>query len=185
MRKRLLKKSSLIIILHLLSGRLQAQYTHFQTFMLSADSFYPNQKEAIHLDWRLDLGITAIQLNLSPTYLFTAGFFQPITDRFLNSTPMKNDIPAIHIRYNYKGYPILLFSTETDLIIYGYQVFDLQGNLVLKDQTKFASSYLAKPINISPLSNGVYIMLVFYLPESMATIDNQNYWIKNIKIIKQ
>lgn len=185
MRTSLLKIISVILLLHLLCNRLQAQYTHFQTFMLSADSFYPNQKEAIHLDWRLDLGITAIPLDLSPPYLFTAGFFQPITDRFLNSTPMKNDNSAINIRYNSNGYPILLFSTETDLMIYGYQVFDLQGNLVLKDQTKFASSYLAKPINISHLSNGVYIMLVFYLPESMATIDNQNYWIKNIKMIKQ
>ena len=71
MRTSLLKKISVILLVHLLCNRLQAQYTHFQSFMLSADSFYPDQKEAIHLDWRLDLGITAIPLDLSPPYLFT------------------------------------------------------------------------------------------------------------------
>lgn len=163
---------------------LYGQVKVLESFTLSAGSFYSSRFDSMQVDWRLDLGLTAIQMNHAPSYLFTAGFFQPTIDRFTNNKIKEFYDPKIQLLYNDGGHKIFLFSNETDLVIYGFQIFDLYGRLVLKDQSKFASSYLRKSIDLTSLTTGVYFINIFYLPESNQVLQN-NYWTKSLKLMKQ
>lgn len=161
------------------------QPNSLQSFTTAAGSFYSNQSDALEIDWRLDLGLTAIEMNQAPPYLFTAGFIQPVIHRFTNKNEYENYDPKIQLRYSDGGRHVLLLSTETDLVIYGFQIIDLSGRLVFQNQSRFASSYLRIPIDLTTLTRGLYLVSIFYLPESIFPIDNKQYWIKNIKLLKQ
>jgi hypothetical protein len=79
---------------------------------------------------------------------------------------------------------MILFSKEPDLILFGYSIYNLHGQVIISDLTKYRSSYAGKNVDMNGLSSGVYIMQVFYLPESMMFDGNNNYSIKTIKFIK-
>jgi hypothetical protein len=143
------------------------------------------QSNTIQLDWQLDLGLTTLAWNPSPHYFFTPGFIQPNIYRFSdNNKPSKFD-PTILAQFQHNANAILLFSKETDLIFFGYRVFDFSGRLVLATNTKIASSQMHLSIPTPALSNGVYFILIDYLPENIAFTASSMYWIKSLKIIKQ
>jgi len=79
---------------------------------------------------------------------------------------------------------MILFSKEPDLILFGYSIYNLHGQFILSDPTKYRSGYAGKKVDMNGLPSGVYIMQVFYLPESMMLDGNNNYSIKTIKFIK-
>ena len=62
---------------------MHGQQLPLQTFSLAADHFVTTQADGLQVDWRLDLGLTAIPLNQSNAYLFSAGFLQPSMNRFI------------------------------------------------------------------------------------------------------
>lgn len=168
----------------LVADVLKGQATSMQSFTIAAGSFYSNQIDALQIEWRLDLGLTALEMNNAPNYLFTPGFIQPIINRFTNKIEKDKYDPKIQLRYNHSGHKAFLFSNETDLMIYGFQIVDLHGRIIFKDQSMFASSYFNKPLELSNLSTGTYFVFVFYLPESISPIQN-NYWMKSLKLLKQ
>ena len=136
------------------------------------------------MDWRLDLGLTALPLDQSNAYCFSAGFLQPNVNRFEEDGLWKKFNPSIEIKNTFPGDAIMLFSKEPDLILFGFKIFNLQGQVLLSDQTKYRSSYAGRSINMNAMNSGIYIMQVFYLPESMMFDGNKNYWVKTIKFIK-
>ena len=73
---------------------------------------------------------------------------------------------------------------DTDLILFGFKIFNLQGQVLVSDQTKYRSSYTGRSINMNAMNSGIYIMQVYYLPEYMMLDLNRNYWVKTIKFIK-
>lgn len=162
---------------------LYAQVMPLQTFSLAADRFVYIQEDGMDIDWRLDLGVTAIQLQQSNTFLFSAGFLQPNINRFKKEVWEKYN-PGFSIKYNFLGNAITLVSKEPDLILYGFKIFDLNGQELISNKTKYLSSYLSKPIEINTLANGIYIMQIYYLPELMTADHYNAYWVKHIKFIK-
>jgi hypothetical protein len=136
------------------------------------------------MDWRLDLGLTALPLDQSNAYCFSAGFLQPNVNRFEEDGLWKKFNPSIEIKNTFPGDAIMLFSKEPDLILFGFKIFNLQGQVLLSDQTKYRSSYAGRSINMNAMNSGIYIMQVFYLPEYMMLDHNTNYWVKTIKFIK-
>lgn len=174
----------LLLLLQLSIHSLHGQQLPLQTFSLAADHFVTTQADGLQVDWRLDLGLTAIPLNQSNAYLFSAGFLQPIINRFTSDDIWRNYNPSIEIKNVFPGNSILLFSKEPDLIFFGYTIYNLHGQVIFSDPTKYRSGYAVRYIDLNRLSSGVYIMQVFFLPEFLSFGNKTNYWTKHIKFIK-
>jgi hypothetical protein len=174
----------LFILTQLVYTRSNAQQLPLKTFSLASNNFVSSQVDGLQMDWRLDLGLTAITLNQSNSYHFIAGFLQPIVNRFANVELSKNNNPSIVIKNTFHRDGIVLFSKEPDLILFGFKIFDLYGKVLVSDQTKYRSSYAGRFIDVNAMNSGVYIMQVFYLPEHMTFDGKNNYWIKYLKFIK-
>jgi hypothetical protein len=174
----------LVLQLQLLTHSLHGQQLPLQAFSLAADHFVAAHVDGLQMDWRLDLGLTAIPLEHSNAYFFSAGFLQPTMNRFANDGIREQYNPSIEIKNTFPGDAIVLFSKEPDLILFGFKIFNLQGQVLVRDQTKYRSSYTGRSINMNAMNSGIYIMQVFYLPEYMMLDGNANYWIKTIKFIK-
>jgi hypothetical protein len=155
-----------------------------QAFSLAAGHVDGLQMDALQMDWRLDLGLTAMTLDQSNSYQFTAGFLQPTINRFTNDGIWKNYNPSIEIKNTFSGDAMMLFSKEPDLILFGFIIFNVQGQVLVRDQIKYRSSYAGRSISMNAMNSGFYIMQVFYLPEYMMFDGNKNYWVKTIKFIK-
>jgi hypothetical protein len=172
------------LLFQLLVAQLHGQQLPLQTFSLASSNFVSSQVDGLQMDWRLDLGLTNLSLNQSNAYCFSAGFLQPTVNRFSNDAFNEQNNPSIEIKHTYPGDAIVLFSKEPDLILFGYKIFDLHGQVMVSDQTKYRSSYAGRSINVNAMNSGIYIMQVLYLPEHMTLDDKKNYWIKYIKFIK-
>lgn len=166
------------------SSNLHAQTKTVQAFTIAAENYTPPNTKGLQFDWRIDLGSTAIELNQSSTYFFIAGMLQPNINRFANAATWKLRDPEIHLRYNDHSHTLLLFSSAPDLIIYGFTLFDANGRLIKTDVTKTASSCFTKFIDLHLHSQGIYYMLVYYLPDNLSLSDTNNYWTKTLKLIK-
>ena len=177
-------KLSLIILFQLAIPLLYGQQLPIQTFSLAADYFVTTQGDGLQVDWRLDLGLTALALDQSNQYHFSAGFLQPSINRFTKDGLEGKYNPSIELRTSVRGDAMLLFSKEPDLILFGYTIYNLHGQVILSDPTKYRSGYAGRYIDMNRLSSGVYIMQVFYLPEFLSFENKNNYWIKHIKFIK-
>jgi hypothetical protein len=173
-----------VLQLQFLTHSLHGQQLPLQAFSLAADHFVAAHVDGLQMDWRLDLGLTAMTLDQSNSYQFTAGFLQPTINRFTNDGIWKNYNPSIEIKNTFSGDAMMLFSKEPDLILLGFKIFNVQGQVLVSDQTKYRSSYAGKSISMNAMNSGVYIMQVFYLPEYMMFDGNKNYWVKTIKFIK-
>lgn len=165
--------------------QLNAQDNVLQSITLAGGSFSDYEPGSFWIDWRLDLGCTAIEFNQSNAYFFTAGMFQPNVDRFSTLSAWKQYDPPIQLLYNESSRVVVLFSSAPDLIVYGFKIYNSNGRLLKTDATKAASSYLTKPIDLTGLSNGVYYMTVLYLPENIGLNQTNSYWIKTLKLLKQ
>lgn len=174
----------LLLQLQLFTHSLHGQQLPLQAFSLAADHFVAAHVDGLQMDWRLDLGLTTIPLNQSNAYLFSAGFLQPTVNRFANDGGWGKYNPSIEIKNTFSGDAMILFSKEPDLILFGFKIFNLQGQVLVNDQTKYRSSYAGRSINMNAMNSGIYIMQVFYLPEYMMFNGNNNYWVKTIKFIK-
>jgi hypothetical protein len=179
-----LKSIHIFLVLQLLTHSLHGQQLPLQAFSLAADHFVAAHVDGLQMDWRLDLGLTAMTLEHSNAYLFSAGFLQPTINRFADDMIWKKYNPSIEIKNTFSRDAIILFSKEPDLILFGFKIFNLQGQVLVSDQTKYRSSYAGRSINMNAMNSGVYIMQVFYLPEYMMFDGNKNYWVKTIKFIK-
>jgi hypothetical protein len=168
-----------VLQLQFLTHSLHGQQLPLQAFSLAADHV-----DGLQMDWRLDLGLTAMTLDQSNSYQFTAGFLQPTINRFTNDGIWKNYNPSIEIKNAFSGDAMMLFSKEPDLILFGFIIFNLQGQVLVRDQIKYRSSYAGRSISMNAMKSGIYIMQVFYLPEYMMFDSNKNYWVKTIKFIK-
>ncbi len=177
-------KLSLTILFQLAIPLLYGQQLPIQTFSLAADYFVTTQGDGLQVDWRLDLGLTALALDQSNQYHFSAGFLQPSINRFTKDGLEGKYNPSIELRTSVRGDAMLLFSKEPDLILFGYTIYNLHGQVILSDPTKYRSGYAGTHIDMNRLSSGVYIMQVFYLPEFLSFENKKNYWIKHIKFIK-
>jgi hypothetical protein len=177
-------KFSLLILFQLAIPRLYGQQLPLQIFSLASDHFVTNKLDGIQVDWRLDLGMTTIALDQSNQYHFSAGFLQPTINRFTDDMIWKKYNPSIEIKNTFSRDAIVLFSKEPDLILFGFKIFNLQGQVLVSDQTKYRSSYTGRSINMNAMNSGIYIMQVYYLPEYMMLDPNRNYWVKTIKFIK-
>ena len=174
----------LIILFKLITVQLIAQQLPIQTFSLASEHFTTTKLDGLQVDWRLDLGLTALALDQSNQYHFSAGFLQPSINRFTKDGLEGKYNPSIELRTSVRGDAMLLFSKEPDLILFGYTIYNLHGQVILSDPTKYRSGYAGRYIDMNRLSSGVYIMQVFYLPEFLSFENKNNYWIKHIKFIK-
>jgi len=174
----------LVLLLQLSTHSLHGQQLPLQAFSLASNNFVSAQLDGLQMDWRLDVGLTAIPLNQSNAYFFSAGFLQPIINRFASDALWEKYNPSIEIKNAFSGDAVVLFSKEPDLILFGFKIFNLQGQVLVNDQTKYRSSYVGRSINMNAMNSGIYIMQVIYLPEYMMFNGNNNYWVKTIKFIK-
>lgn len=174
----------LVILFKFISPQLNGQQLTLQTYSLAADQYVNKQVDGLQVDWRLDLGITAITLDQSKQYHFSAGFLQPMIDRFTKDGLEGNYNPSIELRTSVSGDAITVFSKEPDLIFFDCKIYNLQGQVLLSDPAKYRSSYTGRHINMNALASGVYIMQVSYLPEFLTFENKTNYWIKSLKFIK-
>ena len=174
----------LIILFKLITVQLIAQQLPIQTFSLASEHFTTTKLDGLQVDWRLDLGMTAMALDQSNQYHFSAGFLQPSINRFTKDGLEGKYNPSIELRTSFRGDAMILFSKEPDLILFGYSIYNLHGQFILSDPTKYRSGYAGRYIDMNRLSSGVYIMQVFYLPEFLSFENKNNYWIKHIKFIK-
>ena len=174
----------LLILLQLAFTPSNAQQLPLQTFSLAADHFMTTQVDGLQVDWRLDLGLTTMPLDQSNLYHFSAGFLQPSINRFSKDGLEGKYNPSIELRTSVRGDAMLLFSKEPDLIFFGYTIYNLHGQAILSDPTKYRSGYAGRYIDLNRLSSGVYIMQVFFLPEFLSFDNKTNYWMKHIKFIK-
>lgn len=165
------------------NSRLLGQSFVLESFTQSADYFSSKNYKGVHLEWQLDLGISCISLNQAAEYFFTAGFIQPTIYRHQQNMKPSDFEPKILIRYNEPTQSVALSSKESDLIIYGVQVFNFSGAFLFGLKTKIASSHMSMSIPISNQSTGIYFVQVLYLPENISS--NQQFWIKTQKIFKQ
>ena len=145
-----------------------AQQLPIQTFSLASEHFTTTKLDGLQVDWRLDLGLTALALDQSNQYHFSAGFLQPSINRFTKDGLEGKYNPSIELRTSVRGDAMLLFSKEPDLILFGYTIYNLHGQVILSDPTKYRSGYAGRYIDMNRLSSGVYIMQVFYLPEFLS-----------------
>ncbi len=174
----------LLLQLQLFTHSLHGQQLPLQVFSLAAGHFVAAHVDGLQMDWRLDFGLTSMTLDQSNSYQFTAGFLQPTINRFTNDGIWKNYNPSIEIKNTFSGDAMMLFSKEPDLILFGFIIFNVQGQVLVRDQIKYRSSYAGRLINMNVMNSGVYIIQVFYLPEYMMFDGNKNYWVKTIKFIK-
>ena len=174
----------LVILFKLITVQLIAQQLPIQTFSLASEHFTTTKLDGLQVDWRLDLGMTAMALDQSNQYHFSAGFLQPSINRFTKDGLEGKYNPSIELRTSVRGDAMLLFSKEPDLILFGYTIYNLHGQVILSDPTKYRSGYAGRYIDTNRLSSGVYIMQVFYLPEFLSFENKNNYWMKTIKFIK-
>jgi hypothetical protein len=174
----------LIILFKLITVQLIAQQLPIQTFSLASEHFTTTKLDGLQVDWRLDLGMTAMALDQSNQYHFSAGFLQPSINRFSKDGLEGKYNPSIELRTSFNGDAILLFSKEPDLILFGYKIYNLHGQIIISNPTKYRSGYQGRPIAINAFSTGVYIMQVFYLPEYLTFDNKTNYWMKYIKFVK-
>jgi hypothetical protein len=174
----------LIILLQLSIAQLYSQVLPLQTLSLAADSYAPIQVDGLQMDWRLDLGPTSMILDQSNSYHFTAGFLQPIVNRFANVGVWEKYNPMIELKNTFRADAIILFSKEPDLILFGYKIMNMHGQILINDQTKYRSSYQGRSIDVHTMASGIYIMQILYLPEWMTMDGKTNYWVKYIKFIK-
>jgi hypothetical protein len=175
---------SLLILLQLAFTPSYAQQLPLQTFSLAADHFVSTQVDGLQVDWRVDLGLTAMSLNQSNHYQFSAGFLQPSIHRFTKDGLEGKYNPSIELRTSVRGDAIVLFSKEPDLIFFDCKMYNLHGQVIVSDPTKYRSGYAGRSIDINTLSSGVYILQVFYIPEFPGFDNKNNYWMKTIKFIK-
>ena len=152
----------LLILLQLAFTPSNAQQLPLQTFSLAADHFMTTQVDGLQVDWRLDLGLTTMPLDQSNLYHFSAGFLQPSINRFSKDGLEGKYNPSIELRTSVRGDAMLLFSKEPDLIFFGYTIYNLHGQIILSDPTKYRSGYAGRYIDLNRLSSGVYIMQVFF-----------------------
>ena len=103
-------KLSLIILFQLAIPLLYGQKLPLQTFSLAADYFVTYQGDGLQVDWRLDLGLTALALDQSNQYHFSAGFLQPSINRFTKDGLEGKYNPSIELRTSVGGNAMLLFS---------------------------------------------------------------------------
>ena len=153
-----------------------------QAFSLATDYFLSSKVEGFQMDWRLDLGLNAMLLNQSNQYHFSAGFLQPSINRFTKDGLEGKYNPSIELRTSVGGNAMLLFSKEPDLILFGYTIYNLHGQVILSDPTKYRSGYAGRSIDINTLSSGVYLLQVFYVPEFPGFDNKNNYWMKTIRM---
>ncbi len=177
-------KFLLLILFQLAIPLLYGQQLPLQTFSLAADHYVTTLADGLQVDWRLDLGLTTMALDQSNRYHFSAGFLQPSINRFTKDGLEEKYNPSIELRTSVRGDAMMLFSKEPDLILFGYTIYNLHGQVILSDPTKYRSGYAGRYIDMNRLSSGVYIMQVFYLPESISFDNKNNYWVKYIKFIK-
>ena len=173
-----------LILLQLLVAQLYGQQLPLKTFSLAGYSFMSSNVDGLQMDWRLDLGLTNMLLDQSNSYHFTAGFLQPTMNRFANDGIWGKYNPSIELKNVFSGDAIVLFSKETDLILFGYKIMNIHGQVIASDQTTYRSGYVGKSIDISAMPGGVYMMQVLYLPEYMTMDVKKNYWVKYLKFIK-
>jgi hypothetical protein len=164
--------------------QLHGQQLPIQTFSLASNNFVAAQVDGLQMDWRLDLGLTALPLDQSNAYCFSAGFLQPNVNRFEEDGLWKKFNPSIEVKNTFRRDAIVLFSKEPDLILFGYKIMNMHGQIIISDQTKYRSSYQGRSIDLHTMSSGVYIMQILYLPEWMTLDGKSNYWVKYIKFIK-
>jgi len=174
----------LLLLLQLFIVQLYGQVLPLQTLSLAADSYAPIQVDGLQIDWRLDLGPTTMMLDQSISYHFTAGFLQPTINRFTKDGLWEKYNPSIELKNTFRTDAIVLFSKEPDLILFGYKIMNMHGQIIISDQTKYRSSYQGRSIDLHTMSSGVYIMQILYLPEWMTLDGKSNYWVKYIKFIK-
>lgn len=174
----------LLILLQLHIVQLFAQVLPIQTLSLAGDSFIQNQVDGLQIDWRLDLGFTALTLDQSNAYCFSAGFLQPNVNRFAEDGLWEKYNPSIEIKNTFRGDAIVLLSKEPDLIFFGYKILNVHGQVIRNDQTTFRSSYGGRAIDVNGMNSGIYFMQVYYLPEQMTLEDSYNFLVKYLKFIK-
>ena len=162
-----------------------AQKNNTQSFTLASGSFNPSITNAIEYDWRLDLGTNTIGYHSTKGIHLTSGFLQPNLYRFKELHAWKANISAIHLRYMPNQQAVILYSTAPDLTIHGFHLFNSKGQLLQKNQVKTASSFLTKSIDLSFYANGVYYLLVYYLPDNINAVPFPPYWTKTLKLLKQ
>ena len=177
-------KFLLLILFQLVIPSLYGQALPLQTFSLAADHFVSTQVDGLQVDWRLDLGLTTMPLDQSNLYLFSAGFLQPSMNRFIKDGLEGKYNPNIELRTSVRGDAIVLYSKESDLIFFDCKIYNLQGQVLISDPTKYRSGYAGKYFDMNRLSSGIYIMQVFFLPEFLSVDNKNNYWMKTIKFIK-
>ena len=105
-------------------------------------------------------------------------------NRFANDGIWGKYNPSIELKNTFSGDAIVLFSKEPDLILFGYKIMNIHGQVIASDQTTYRSGYVGKSIDISAMPGGVYMMQVLYLPEYMTMDVKKNYWVKYLKFIK-
>ena len=174
----------LVILFKLITTQLDGQQLPLQTFSLASDHFLTTQLDGLQVDWRLDLGMTAMALDQSNQYHFSAGFLQPSINRFTTDMLERKYNPSIELRISNRGEAIVVFSKEPDLIFFDCKIYNLHGQVILSDPSKYRSGYAGRPIDINTLASGIYIIQVYYLPEFLTFDNKTNYWIKSIKFIK-
>jgi hypothetical protein len=174
----------LVILFKLMPPQLNGQQLSLQTYSLAADQFVTKQLDGLQVDWRLDLGVTAMALDQSKQYHFSAGFLQPSVNRFTQDGLEGKYNPSIELRTSFSGNTIVVFSKEPDLIFFDCKIYNLHGQIVLSDPAKYRSSYIGRRIHINALASGVYIMQLYYLPEFLTFDNKTNYWTKSLKFIK-
>ena len=173
-----------LILLQLAFSPSYAQQLPLQTFSLAADHFMSTQVDGLQVDWRLDLGLTAMALDQSNHYFFSAGFLQPSIHRFTKDGFERKYNPSIELRTSVRGDAVVLYSKEPDLIFFDCKIYTLHGQIIISDPTKYRSGYAGRSIDINTLSSGVYLLQVFYVPEFPGFDNKNNYWMKTIKFIK-
>ncbi len=177
-------KFSLLVLFHLVVLDLFGQQLPLQTISLAGNHFISSKLDGLHVDWRLDLGPTAMLLDQSNLYHFSAGFLQPTINRFSKDGLEEKYNPSIELRTSFHSGAMLLSSTEPDLILFGFKIYNLHGQVIFSDPSKYRSGYQGRQIDINSFSSGTYIMQVFYLPEFLTFENKTNYWMKYIKFIK-
>ena len=148
-------KFLLLILFQLAIPLLYGQQLPLQTFSLAADHFVTTLADGLQVDWRLDLGLTTMALDQSNRYHFSAGFLQPSINRFTKDGLEEKYNPSIELRTSVRGDAMMLFSKEPDLILFGYTIYNLHGQVILSDPTKYRSGYAGRYIDMNRLSSGV------------------------------
>lgn len=161
------------------------QLTNMQSFSLAGGSYVAPNEASFWLDWKLDLGITALAYNQSSDYYFTPGLLQPNINKFTQLSSWKETHVPFQIRYLGLGKIATLYSSEPDLIIYGIKIYNSNGQLVITELVKIASGFLAKNIHLSTLSSGVYYVRIYYLPEHYSITTFKHYNSTTLKLVKQ